>query len=45
MQFLNSLEEFKEYDFGTSKIDNLELVYNDWYQREEKVQRLDQFEI
>lgn len=43
--FLTFLEQFKEHDFGKSKIDNLELVYNDWYQKEEKVQRLDQFKI
>lgn len=43
--FLTLLEQFKEYDFGTSKTDDLELVYNDWYQKDEKVQKLDQFKI
>lgn len=44
-QFLTFLEQFKEYDFGKSKVDTLELVYNDWYQREEKVRILQQFRI
>ena len=28
------VEKFRDYDFGEFTVDKLELVYNDWYQRE-----------
>lgn len=28
------VEKFRDYNFGEFKVDKLELVYNDWYQRE-----------
>ena len=44
-QFINYLEKYKDYNFGTSKVNTLHLVYNDWYQREEIVQKLAEFKI
>jgi len=43
--FMNCIEKYKDYNFGTSKIDTLHLVYNDWYQRDKKVQQLSEFKI
>jgi 2'-5' RNA ligase len=44
-QFINYIEKYRDYDFGTSKINKLDLVYNDWYQRKEVVQKLAEFDI
>lgn len=44
-QFINCIEKYRNHDFGTSKISTLDLVYNDWYQREEIVQKLAVFKI
>jgi 2'-5' RNA ligase len=43
--FLNLVEQFKEYSFGNSIVENFELVYNDWYQRTENVKILNHFQI
>ncbi len=43
--FLNEIEAFRDYNFGTFEITNLELVYNDWYQREELVRKLHDFNL
>lgn len=39
------LERYRNYDFGTFEVEELELVYNDWYQRAEKVQVLGRFKL
>ena len=44
-QFLKSVEDFRNYDFGSFKVGNLELVYNDWYQKEKHVKKLFDFSI
>jgi len=44
-QFLKLLEKYRTYDFGTFEVDELELVYNDWYQRAERVQVLGRFKL
>ncbi|WP_233783372.1 hypothetical protein [Flavivirga eckloniae] len=44
-EFLKSVEDFRNYDFGSFKVKNLELVYNDWYQKEKHVRRLFDFSI
>ena len=44
-QFINRIEKYRDYDFGTSKINKLDLVYNDRYQREEIVQKLAEFDF
>lgn len=43
--FLDLIEKYKDFDFGTFEVKNIELVYNDWYQRAEFVQRLHNFEL
>lgn len=43
--YLKLLEHYREYNFGTMSTDNIELVYNDWYQRKEFVRQLNQFKI
>lgn len=44
-RFLKLLESYRKHDFGTFTVNSLELVYNDWYQRQEKVVVLGQFEL
>ena len=36
-------EKFRDYDFGTFDVKNLELVYNDWYQRKTTTRVLGDF--
>ncbi|WP_242927279.1 2'-5' RNA ligase family protein [Pontibacter vulgaris] len=43
--FLESLDKYKNHQFGISKVSKAELVYNDWYQRERFVQKLKEFEL
>ncbi|WP_266204830.1 2'-5' RNA ligase family protein [Pontibacter kalidii] len=43
--FLQVLEKYRNHDFGTFRAQALELVYNDWYQREKHVQVLHRFEL
>lgn len=44
-EFLNLIEEYRNYDFGTFSINSLELVYNDWYQRAKNIKILHKFEL
>lgn len=37
--------QFRDYNFGEFTVDKLELVYNDWYQREENTIQLKDFEL
>lgn len=41
--YLEKLREYREFHFGHSNIKNLELVYNDWYQKSSKVKLLQAF--
>lgn len=34
-QLIEVTEKFRDFDFGEFKVENIELVYNDWYQRKE----------
>ncbi|WP_298486784.1 mutarotase [uncultured Maribacter sp.] len=43
--FINLLKTYKDFDFGTFTVDSLELVYNDWYQKAEKIQKLYTFPL
>jgi len=43
--FLATVEKYRDFDFGTFKVEKMELVYNDWYQRAEFVQKLHEFEF
>ncbi len=42
---LEQLRQFSDFDFGKIQVKELELVFNDWYQRNEKVQRLFTFRL
>lgn len=39
------LEAFRQHDFGTAPVRELELVFNDWYQQREKVKLLGVFSL
>lgn len=43
--FLEKLENNRSQDFGTFKVQEIELVYNDWYHRTRCVQSLHTFEF
>ncbi|SNR57881.1 2'-5' RNA ligase family protein [Flavobacterium sp. ov086] len=38
-------EKFRDFDFGTFTVDKIELVYNDWYQREKNTIQLADFHL
>lgn len=44
-EFLDRLEKYRDHNFGTFTVNSLELVFNDWYQREEYVKKLFTFEL
>lgn len=44
-EFIKVLENYRHYNFGTFQVTNPELVLNDWYQREEHVQKLHSFKL
>lgn len=41
--FLDTMEHYRNYEFGKFNVNTLELVGNDWYQRKEKVIKLKEF--
>lgn len=43
--FLQMLDKYREYDFGTITVETLELVYNDWYHRGQHERLLWQFDL
>lgn len=44
-KLVSLLEKYRNEDFGKFAVNQLELVYNDWYQRKEKTQLLHQFRV
>jgi len=42
---LKTLEEYRTFDFGKFKVEKIELVHNDWYQRNHLVNQLQTFEL
>jgi len=44
-KFIGVLEKYRQFNFGRFEVENLELVYNDWYFREKFVQPLKSFII
>ena len=38
-------DEFRDYNFGFFKVDKIELVFNDWYQRKENTIHLKNFDL
>jgi 2'-5' RNA ligase len=45
VEFMHIVEQFRAYDFGSFRVKNIELVYNDWYQRKSKTIHLSDFPI
>ncbi|MBL3658841.1 2'-5' RNA ligase family protein [Fulvivirga sediminis] len=43
--YLNMLDEFTTHDFGSFTVNEIELVFNDWYQKTDKVQQLATFNL
>ena len=44
-QLIEAVEKFRDFDFGEFTVENLELVYNDWYQRKGNTIHLADFMI
>ncbi len=44
-EFLKVIEVYRDHYFGSFTVDALEFVYDDWYQRKEKVKTLYRFEL
>ncbi|MEO5790167.1 MAG: 2'-5' RNA ligase family protein [Gelidibacter sp.] len=44
-KFLEIIEKYRAYDFGTFSVDGIELVYNNWYHQERFVTKLHHFKI
>ncbi|TYA84377.1 2'-5' RNA ligase family protein [Seonamhaeicola marinus] len=44
-EFLKLIERYRTHNFGTFEVDNLELVFNDWYQRKKFVKKLHKFNL
>ncbi|UTN03858.1 mutarotase [Flavobacterium bizetiae] len=44
-KLMQVVEKYRDYDFGELQVENLELVYNDWYQREKNTIHLAEFRI
>lgn len=41
--FLELLEKYRDFDFGTFELENYEFVFNDWYQKKESTKILNIF--
>ncbi len=41
--FIGCLEKYRDYDFGISKIDKVDFVYNDWYMTDSIVSKIKTF--
>lgn len=44
-KFLEIIDRYRDFNFGTFEVPNVELVYNDWYHREKLVSKLSDFNI
>lgn len=44
-KLLQLIAQYRDFDFGTFEVNAIELVYNDWYQREQFVKKLFEFEL
>ncbi len=42
-EFIDTIEQYRNFEFGKFNVNKLELVGNDWYQRKEKVIKLKEF--
>jgi len=43
--FLKALENYRNFDFGQFSVNNIELVYNDWYQRKDNLKKIYKFSL
>ena len=43
--FIEVLENYRNFAFGQFTVDTVELVYNDWYQRSKNVKTLCRFKL
>lgn len=43
--FLQKLHDYRQFSFGQSPVRQIELVFNDWYQRKSKVTQLEMFDL
>lgn len=44
-ELISLLEQYHTHSFGKFKVNEFELVYNDWYQRKERTQFIHRFEV
>lgn len=44
-KIMHLMDQWKDHDFGTFQVSSLELVFNDWYQKEAKVEPLFTFNL
>jgi len=44
-EFLEVIKKYKNYEFGNFEVNELELVFNDWYQRKRNSMFLEKFEL
>ena len=44
-KFIKKLEQFRHYEFGTSMVNEVEFVFNDWYLRKDKGRTLATFNL
>lgn len=44
-KLIDVVKKYRDYNFGEFQVENLELVYNDWYQREKNTIHLAEFMI
>ena len=44
-RFIEVLERYRDFDFGTYEVDSCELVFNDWYQRARLTRHLHTFPL
>lgn len=42
-KYLNLLDEYREYDFGSFEVSALELVHNDWYHKKQNTKLIKKF--
>lgn len=44
-KFLEIVEKYRDYNFGTFEVNTLDLMYNDWYHRERLSTKLHEFDL
>lgn len=44
-KLMETLEKYRDFNFGKFTVEKYDLVFNDWYQRKQFVQQLKQFKV